>query len=91
MDTVKNYLIDMDGVLIRGMQLIPGAAEFIERLKARGSKFLVLTNNPIYTPGEPGPSLADHRPAYRNRPDLHLGDGHGAFSSTRKILTGRPA
>ena len=29
----KNYLIDMDGVLVRGQQRIPGAAEFIARLR----------------------------------------------------------
>jgi NagD protein len=46
----KNYLIDMDGVLISGDVLIPGADQFIERLNARGVKYLVLTNNPIYTP-----------------------------------------
>ncbi len=44
-----NYLIDMDGVLIRGNHIIPGADEFIERLRAKKIKFLVLTNNPIYT------------------------------------------
>ncbi len=27
---IENYLMDMDGVLVRGTQLIPGAAEFIE-------------------------------------------------------------
>lgn len=48
----KSYLIDMDGVLIRGTEVIPGAAEFIERLKAAGAPFLVLTNNPLYTPGD---------------------------------------
>lgn len=46
----KNYLIDMDGVLISGRTIIPGADRFIERLKARGAKYLVLTNTPIYTP-----------------------------------------
>ncbi len=46
----KNYLIDMDGVLMRGPTPIPGAAEFIQRLQARNAKFLVLTNNSIYTP-----------------------------------------
>ncbi len=44
-----NYLIDMDGVLVRGQKIIPGADEFIARLRAKGLKFLVLTNNPIYT------------------------------------------
>jgi len=45
----KNYLIDMDGVLISGKTLIPGANAFIEKLKSKGIKFLVLTNNSIYT------------------------------------------
>ena len=48
----KNYLIDMDGVLIEGNHLIPGADLFIEHLKSSGSKFVILTNNPLYTPGD---------------------------------------
>lgn len=46
----KSYLLDMDGVLVRGRTPIPGAQEFIARLVASGTKFLVLTNNPMYTP-----------------------------------------
>jgi NagD protein len=45
----KSYLIDMDGVLVRGASPIPGADTFLKRLKARGAKHLVLTNNPKYT------------------------------------------
>ena len=45
----KNYLIDMDGVLVKGKALIPGADKFIERLLATNTKFLILTNNPLYT------------------------------------------
>ncbi len=45
----KNYLIDMDGVLVRGSAVIPGAAEFLGRLEARGARFLILTNNSLYT------------------------------------------
>jgi NagD protein len=52
MDHPKNYLIDMDGVLVTGGTIIPGADLFIERLKAAGKKFFVLTNNPRYTPGD---------------------------------------
>ncbi len=52
MNGVKNYLIDMDGVLVAGTHPIPGADGFLQRLKARGSKYLVLTNNPMYTPGD---------------------------------------
>lgn len=40
----------MDGVLVRGNQVIPGAQEFIGRLTSNGNRFAVLTNNPIYTP-----------------------------------------
>jgi NagD protein len=45
----KNYLIDMDGVLVTGKTLIPGADLFIKRLLDSDSKFLILTNNPLYT------------------------------------------
>jgi NagD protein len=45
----KNYLIDMDGVLVTGKTLIPGAEQFIERMLACKTKFLILTNNPLYT------------------------------------------
>ncbi len=48
----RNYLIDMDGVLVQGNRIIPGADRFIERLKSSVSKFLLLTNNPLYTPGD---------------------------------------
>jgi NagD protein len=46
----KNYLIDMDGVLVHGQKLIPGADIFIDKLKAKNLKFLILTNNSFYTP-----------------------------------------
>lgn len=39
------YLIDMDGVLYRGSELIPGSAHFIHQLRARGIPFRFLTNN----------------------------------------------
>jgi NagD protein len=46
----RSYIIDMDGVIIRGNSLIPGAQEFLGHLAASGTEFLILTNNPIYTP-----------------------------------------
>src|SRR4051794_22467505 len=39
------YLIDMDGVLYRGSELIPGADQFIRELRARDIPFRFLTNN----------------------------------------------
>src|SRR6476661_6318901 len=41
--------MDMDGVLVREEHAIPGADRFLERLRERGTRFLVLTNNSIYT------------------------------------------
>jgi 5'-nucleotidase len=46
---IHSWLIDMDGVLVREEQPIPGAERFIARLRERGTPFLVLTNNSIYT------------------------------------------
>lgn len=46
----KSYLTDMDGVLVRGRTIIPGAREFIDRLIDEGHRFLVLTNNSMYPP-----------------------------------------
>ena len=42
--------MDMDGVLVHEGQPVPGAPDFINRLRASGRRFLVLTNNSIYTP-----------------------------------------
>ena len=47
---VETWLTDMDGVLVHENEAIPGGAEFIERLRSAGRKFLVLTNNSIFTP-----------------------------------------
>jgi len=48
----KNYLIDMDGVLVHGRTMVPGADDFIERLKTAGAEYLVLTNNPAFAPAD---------------------------------------
>ncbi len=47
---IESWLTDMDGVLIHEGSLIPGADEFIKRLRESDRAFLVLTNNSIYTP-----------------------------------------
>jgi NagD protein len=48
-EPVKAWLMDMDGVLVHEEQAIPGADLFLTRLRERGTPFLVLTNNSIYT------------------------------------------
>jgi len=39
------FLIDMDGVIYRGSELIPGADEFVRQLRVREIPFCFLTNN----------------------------------------------
>jgi NagD protein len=46
---IRSWLMDMDGVLVREENPIPGAGEFIARLRSLEIPFLVLTNNSIYT------------------------------------------
>src|SRR5277367_4166887 len=52
------WLVDMDGVLVREGTVIPGAREFLDALRAAGRRFLVLTNNSIYTPRDLSARLA---------------------------------
>jgi len=44
------WLTDMDGVLVHENRPIPGAAELLAQWHDEGTPFLVLTNNPIFTP-----------------------------------------
>jgi len=47
---ITAWLSDMDGVLVHEGIALPGAAEFIGALQAKGRPYLVLTNNSIFTP-----------------------------------------
>jgi NagD protein len=47
---IEAWMTDMDGVLVHEGKLIPGADVFIARLREKGTPFLVLTNNSIFTP-----------------------------------------
>ena len=64
----KKYILDMDGVLVRGRTPVPGAREFIDRLLQTETPFLVLTNNPIYTPRDLAHRLASE--------GLEIPEGH---------------
>src|SRR5438552_11048415 len=46
---VESWLSDMDGVLVHEGEPVPGAPEFIGKLRSSGKPFLILTNNSIYT------------------------------------------
>ena len=46
---IEAWLTDMDGVLVREEQAIPGADRWLGLLRRRDLPFLVLTNNSMYT------------------------------------------
>ncbi|GAB3673092.1 HAD-IIA family hydrolase [Salinisphaera aquimarina] len=52
------WLTDMDGVLVHEHKAVPGAAELLDQWRAQGKRFLVLTNNSIYTPRDLSARLA---------------------------------
>jgi NagD protein len=52
------WLTDMDGVLVHEEKALPGAAEFLDRLVEKQRRFLVLTNNSIFTPRDLAARLA---------------------------------
>ena len=47
---IRDLLIDMDGVLYRGMAPIPGSREFLEFAREKRIPFLLFTNNSTLTP-----------------------------------------
>jgi NagD protein len=47
---IECWLTDMDGVLVHEGVALPGAADVIKQWQDQGLRFLVLTNNSIYTP-----------------------------------------
>ena len=54
----KGFICDMDGVIYRGNQLLPGVKEFVEWLYHEDKRFLFLTNSSERTPKELQQKLA---------------------------------
>ncbi|WP_261624544.1 HAD-IIA family hydrolase [Nesterenkonia marinintestina] len=48
-ESIECWLTDMDGVLVREQEPLPGAAELLEQWRRQDLPYLVLTNNSIYT------------------------------------------
>ncbi|MEH7125727.1 TIGR01457 family HAD-type hydrolase [Bacillus sp. JJ1773] len=48
----KGYLIDLDGTMYRGTELIKEAAEFVHQLRERDLPYLFVTNNSSRTPAQ---------------------------------------
>lgn len=49
---MTGYLLDMDGVIYRESQLLPGAAELVSHFLTTATPFLFLTNNSAPTPDD---------------------------------------
>jgi len=54
----RAYLLDLDGVIYRGEQVLPGALALVEWLDATGRQALYLSNNSMQTPEEVAAKLA---------------------------------
>jgi len=55
---IECWLTDMDGVLVHEDEALPGAADLIERWVDTSCRFLVLTNNSLFTPRDLSARLA---------------------------------
>ncbi len=49
MKSYKGYLIDLDGTIFKGIDVIPGAKEFIKKLKNKNIPYVFITNNSALT------------------------------------------
>ena len=50
--TINGVIMDMDGVLWRGDEILPGVAQFIDFLRGRGVPFALASNNSSKTPAD---------------------------------------
>ncbi|MGQ9718044.1 MAG: HAD-IIA family hydrolase [Anaerolineae bacterium] len=55
---IRSLIVDMDGVLWRGDQPLPGLTDFFATLRARGVRFVLATNNASQRPEEYWEKLA---------------------------------
>ncbi len=81
----KAFLLDMDGVLVRGATPIAGAQAFIARLTETRTPFLIITNNPLYTPRD-----LQHRLSTQG---LQIPEGHlytAAMATAQFLADQRP-
>lgn len=60
MKSYKGYLIDLDGTIYRGTELLPDAPLFIQSLREKKIPFLFLTNNSTTTPVKVAERLRSH-------------------------------
>ncbi|MFS0780317.1 TIGR01457 family HAD-type hydrolase [Bacillus sp. 1P06AnD] len=61
MKEYKGYLIDLDGTMYRGTEMIEEAGQFINELKRRGIPYLFVTNNSSRTPAQVAEKLRNFK------------------------------
>lgn len=77
--SIRNAIIDMDGVLYRGNTPIEGAREFIDFLRRSGISFLLLTNNSSRTVKQYVAKLGGMGITVRERDILTCAEAAGAY------------
>lgn len=85
LDNFDSLLLDLDGVVYRGKEAIPGAVEAINRAQSLGKKIGYITNNASRTPSQ----IADQLRGF----GLSLSDDDivGSARAGAKLLAGRIA
>ena len=82
---IRSWLIDMDGVLVHEETAIPGAAAFVARVAEVGMRYMVMTNNSIYTPRDLSARL---RASGLDVPEAHIWTS--ALATARFVRKQRP-
>lgn len=59
MKQYKGYLIDLDGTMYRGTEVIQEAIDFVKKLTERNIPYLYVTNNSTRTPAQVAKKLSD--------------------------------
>ncbi len=57
-DRYDCFIVDLDGVVFRGDQVVPQAPEALARLRVNGRRIVFMTNNSSRTPGQVADKLA---------------------------------
>lgn len=52
LDRIRGFILDLDGVVYRGNEAIPGSAEFLQYLEDQGLPFALVTNNATRSPAD---------------------------------------
>ena len=72
MKQYNGFLIDLDGTMYRGTEVIQEAGDFVNELKARDLPYLFVTNNSSRTPLQVAQKLKDFGIAAEEEASLYI-------------------